>query len=121
MYHVFLANNYFSNLMVFHLKTIIITQNKLLLFKTLFKCLPLYPMLMFLLLQNKTDSKKKPKSLFAQQMSRMSAGDLGLVVTEKKQQPHVDMEGKEPGCQVLPTINQFLYQCYDFKKISTDI
>ncbi|XP_022334117.2 RNA polymerase II-associated protein 1-like isoform X2 [Crassostrea virginica] len=42
--------------------------------------------------QNKTDSKKKPKSLFAQQMSRMSAGDLGLVVTEKKQQTHVDME-----------------------------
>ena len=93
----------------------------MLLYKTLFKCLPLYPMLMFLLLQNKTDSKKKPKSLFAQQMSRMSAGDLGLVVTEKKQQPHVEMEGKEPGCQVLPSINQFLYQCYEFKKISTDI
>lgn len=114
MYHVFLANNYFSNLMVFHLKNNNYHTEKMLLFKTLFKCLPLYPMLRFLLLQNKTDSKKKPKSLFAQQMSRMSAGDLGLVVTEKKQQTHVDMEGKEPGCQVLPTINQFLYQCYDF-------
>lgn len=82
----------------------------MLLSKTLFKSLPLYLMLRFLFLQNKTDSKKKPKSLFAQQMSRMSTGDLGLVVSEGKQQPHVDMAGKEPGCQVLPTIDQFLYQ-----------
>ena len=46
-------------------------------------------------------------------MSRMSAGDLGLVVSEGKQQPHFDMAGKEPGCQLLPTIDQFLYRCYD--------
>ncbi|XP_061173807.1 RNA polymerase II-associated protein 1-like [Saccostrea echinata] len=38
--------------------------------------------------QKKIDGTKKPRSLFAQQMSKMSLGELGLVVKEKQIQPH---------------------------------
>lgn len=46
------------------------------------------------LIQNKTEINKKPRSLFAQQMSKMSANDLGLKVKGNEKQPHVKMEGK---------------------------
>lgn len=47
-----------------------------------------------LLIQNKTEINKKPRSLFAQQMSKMSANDLGLKVKGNEMQAHIKMEGK---------------------------
>lgn len=47
-----------------------------------------------LLIQNKTEINKKPRSLFAQQMSKMSSNDLGLKVKGNEKQAHVRMEGK---------------------------
>lgn len=46
-----------------------------------------------LLIQSKTEINKKPRSLFAQQMSKMSANDLGRVKGNEKQ-AHIKMEGK---------------------------
>lgn len=50
--------------------------------------------LYILLIQNKTEINKKPRSLFAQQMSKMSANDLGLKVKGNEMQAHIKMEGK---------------------------
>lgn len=50
--------------------------------------------LYILLIQNKTEINKKPRSLFAQQMSKMSANDLGLKVKGNEKQAHIKMEGK---------------------------
>lgn len=47
-----------------------------------------------LLIQSKTEINKKPRSLFAQQMSKMSANDLGLKVKGNEMQAHIKMEGK---------------------------
>lgn len=50
--------------------------------------------LYILLIQNKTEINKKPRSLFAQQMSKMSANDLGLKEKGNEKQAHIKMEGK---------------------------
>lgn len=50
--------------------------------------------LYILLIQNKTEINKKPRSLFAQQMSKMSANDLGLKVKGNEKQAYIKMEGK---------------------------
>lgn len=47
-----------------------------------------------LLIQSKTEINKKPRSLFAQQMLKMSANDLGLKVKGNEMQAHIKMEGK---------------------------
>lgn len=47
-----------------------------------------------LLIQSKTEINKKPRSLFAQQMSKMSSNDLGLKVKGNEKQAHIKMEGK---------------------------
>lgn len=50
--------------------------------------------LYILLIQNKIEINKKPRSLFAQQMSKMSANDLGLKVKGNEKQAYIKMEGK---------------------------
>lgn len=50
--------------------------------------------------QNKTEINKKPRSLFAQQMSKMSANDLGLKVKGNEKQAHIKMEESGPEVDV---------------------
>lgn len=56
--------------------------------------------LYILLIQNKTEINKKPRSLFAQQMSKMSANDLGLKVKGNEKHAHIKMEGKHMDLKV---------------------